>query len=420
MTDPDSLSRIREICKQPCGHRLSTDIAYLVSLTKSMKVFQDLISKQGPHYHSFCCQYLLYESFRTNDYVFKQGDIGTKYYILISGQVSIEIISNESGHRTTTEIMTFSSGSSFGELALENSKPRSASAICKTTCHLLVLSKLDYSRLMQRIVADKKHEMTEFLHSLPMFFNINRLLLAKLTYNITEKTFKRGQFLCREGDCPKEIFIVYKGECKLCKSVKKNISNFVGKNISRQKMHTAKLLGRGAMIGEDDIFKKNRYSYSCVCCSDEILVYSISERDFFSRITSEHTLQYLRESSEEKFRFLQSWSSVRGSLDNIFAKKPSRVSSLTLLPTTDSITRLNSVVSYRKKLLQKDLKKCSSRNSISEKETPKSAYLATMKSKISPNFSEFSNFATLNLGKNNSLKPTFMRKKVIHNKKLSY
>ena len=344
MLNSEILPRIREICKHPCGQRLSGDIKFLMSVTKEIKLFKDLIQKQGEYYHSLCCQYLLYEYVESHEYIFKQGDIGNKYYILLSGQVSIEISSNESGHRSIMEIMTYTSGTSFGELALESSKPRSASAFCKTPSHLLALTKIDYSRLMQRIVTDKKNEMTDFLQSLPAFQKVNRLALSKLTYNIVEKNFTKGQYLFREGDEAREILIIFSGECKLCKSLNKPSSSTGMRKACRSTVHTAKRIGRGAMIGEEDIFKKVPHSYSCICSSDALIVYSIPSREFFTRITAEQPLRYLREVSDEKCRFFESWTNVRSSLDLIFVNRKLEKAPVEV----DPMMRLNSAITHRK------------------------------------------------------------------------
>ena len=159
----DAISKIQSICKTSPGYRQLSDLAYLISVTKEIKLFKDLSQKQGENAHTSCCQYLLYDFIPANQYVFRYGDSGTKFFILLSGAVTIEIPVNDSGQITFTEIMTFTPGSSFGELALESSKPRSASALCKSDSHFLVLLKKDYSTLIQRLVIEKKNEMVYFL-----------------------------------------------------------------------------------------------------------------------------------------------------------------------------------------------------------------------------------------------------------------
>jgi CRP-like cAMP-binding protein len=315
------LPKIQEICNLACGQRSAEDIKILSDYTEEIKLFKDLKNKQANGLPLQILQYLTYEIFNPNQYIFKCGETGNKFYILLSGLVGIEIPINDFGKLSYLEVMTYTPGSSFGELALETSKPRSASALAKTICHLLVLFKKDYLRFMQRIVSEKKNEIINFLQTLPLFMKINKLSLSKLIYNIKEKTYYKAQYIFREGEEAKEIFIIHDGECKICKKIIKSGSSSGIRKTFRQVSHTAKRLGRGAMMGEDDVLNKSSHSYSCICSSDSITVYTIPAADFFVRITAEQSLQYLRAASKEKSKFLESWASVRNSLDSIFSQK---------------------------------------------------------------------------------------------------
>ena len=304
MVSIESIAKLKNICKiSSAGYRQSSDLLYLISVTKNIKLFKDLSSKQGEPAHASCCQYLIYEFIPMGEYVFRYGEIGSKFYILISGSVGIDIPVTDSGHITYTEIMVFHSGSSFGELALETSRPRSASALCKEDSHFLILMKKDYSNLMQKLVTDKKNEMISFLQSLPAFKKLNKLALLKLTYNIREMNFSKGQTVFNEGEPAKDIYIIHDGECKLCKGIVKPSTSGGIRKVNCRRMHTAKRIGKGSMIGEDDVFNKDLHSYSCVCSSDYLSLFVIPSVDFFTRITAEQPLKYLKSVSKAKKQF---------------------------------------------------------------------------------------------------------------------
>lgn len=359
MLTAESISKIQSICKISPGYRQSLDLAYLVSTTNQIKLFKDLNSKQGENAHILCCQYLLYDFIPANQYVFRYGDPGTKFFILLSGAVSIQIPINDSGQISFTEVMTFTSGSSFGELALETLKPRSASAFCKSDSHFLILLKKDYSALIQRLVTEKKNEMVNFLQCLPPFQRLNKLSISKLTYNIREINIRKGQYLFYEGDSAKEIFIIREGECKLCKNILKPGSSSCIRKIQYTRIHTAKRIGNGSLIGEDDVFNKSPHSYSCVCSSDNALVYAIPSNDFFIRITAEQPLKYLKKLSKEKKRFFEEWTANRKTLDKVFVRneekvKPKKKSTKIGLIKFNNIEKLNKAVTERKKLLSRN------------------------------------------------------------------
>lgn len=359
MLSKEAILKIQSICKSYPGYRQQPDLQYLMSVTQEIKLFKDLCKKQGENAHISCCNYLFYEFIPANQYVFRYGDPGTKFYILLSGAVTIEIPINDSGQITFTEIMTFTSGSSFGELALENSKTRTASALCKSDSHFLILLKKDYSALIQRLVNEKKNEMVYFLQSLPLFQRLNKLSLSKLIYNIREKSYQRGQFIFYEGDPAKEIFIIHEGECKLRKNIVKPGSSCSIRKVQYTRMHTAKRICKGSIVGEDDVIRKNPHSYSCICASDFVSLYIIPAADFFIRITAEQPLKYLKQTSKEKKRFLDNWTSNRNSLDSIFVQSQpfteskKKVAKMGLI-RFDNIEKLNNAVTERRKLLSRN------------------------------------------------------------------
>ena len=65
------------------------------------------------------------QSFARDEMIFQQGSIGSALYIIVSGQVRILLLS-EAGQEHTIAI--FRTGDFFGELALLDGQPRSASA----------------------------------------------------------------------------------------------------------------------------------------------------------------------------------------------------------------------------------------------------------------------------------------------------
>jgi len=75
--------------------------------------------------------------------VFKQGDEGTCWYIIYKGKV--EVIVNG------VAVCTLSDGDGFGELALINDKPRSATIKVVETCQFIKVEKADYNRILKDI-----------------------------------------------------------------------------------------------------------------------------------------------------------------------------------------------------------------------------------------------------------------------------
>lgn len=78
------------------------------------------------------------ESFRTNEYVFREGEVGDKLYLILDGKIRISRDVSGMGEEA---LAVLGAGSAFGEMSLIDDFPRSADAKVHDTCRLLVLTK---------------------------------------------------------------------------------------------------------------------------------------------------------------------------------------------------------------------------------------------------------------------------------------
>ena len=82
-------------------------------------------------------------SFQPGQVIFAQGEIGYDFYIVESGTVSIAA--------NNVEIAKAETGESFGEFALLDKQPRSASAIALTACQVVKVSKDGYQQMLSEL-----------------------------------------------------------------------------------------------------------------------------------------------------------------------------------------------------------------------------------------------------------------------------
>jgi len=68
-------------------------------------------------------------SFKAGDVIFKAGDKGTEFFVIRTGKVRVQL-----GNRT---LQTLGEGEIFGEMALIDAEPRSATLIAETDCVLV-------------------------------------------------------------------------------------------------------------------------------------------------------------------------------------------------------------------------------------------------------------------------------------------
>jgi CRP/FNR family cyclic AMP-dependent transcriptional regulator len=104
-----------------------------------------------------------YESFSVGQIVFKEGEIGEVMYFILEGEIDISI--------QDKSISLLGAGEIFGEMALINTKIRSATATAKVGCKLIPINERRFIFLIQqhpffalnimRILADRLRRRIE-------------------------------------------------------------------------------------------------------------------------------------------------------------------------------------------------------------------------------------------------------------------
>lgn len=75
----------------------------------------------------------------------KQGDPGKEAFILLSGKATVK--------RSGKKVATVSTGSVIGELSLLDHGPRTATVVCDTECQILVISRGNFLRVIDKVPA---------------------------------------------------------------------------------------------------------------------------------------------------------------------------------------------------------------------------------------------------------------------------
>jgi CRP-like cAMP-binding protein len=82
-----------------------------------------------------------------NSTIFREGDSGSQMYLIVEGEVEIRKKTTE---KSTTTLAILKKGDFFGEMAMVEKKPRSASAIAATNCRLLALDQNAFMTLIEQ------------------------------------------------------------------------------------------------------------------------------------------------------------------------------------------------------------------------------------------------------------------------------
>jgi CRP-like cAMP-binding protein len=116
------------------------------------------------------------ETYKPGEFIFFEGDIDFHFYIIDSGEVQI-FTKNNQGARIN--IATIEPGESFGEFALLDRAPRSASAQALTEVSLFKVSEKGFENLLEELpvwassmlrnFAVRLKNMNQVLKTVPQF-----------------------------------------------------------------------------------------------------------------------------------------------------------------------------------------------------------------------------------------------------------
>lgn len=108
---------------------------------------------------------MFYEFCPAESYLFQIGERGNKYYIILEGKVGVfsNVMNEKTGEFELDQVLVMGPGGSFGELALEENRPRAASIYCIEDSHFAVLEKTDYKRILSQLVKGKRMAIVDFL-----------------------------------------------------------------------------------------------------------------------------------------------------------------------------------------------------------------------------------------------------------------
>ncbi len=113
------------------------------AILKEVPAFSDLEPKEL----SLLASIVHKREYKKGEYIFYQGDPGLGMYIIQEGEVLIQYTDPE-GNRKDLAILR--DGDFFGEIALIDESPRSASAICRTNCYIIGFFRPDLFEIIER------------------------------------------------------------------------------------------------------------------------------------------------------------------------------------------------------------------------------------------------------------------------------
>ncbi|XP_061736009.1 rap guanine nucleotide exchange factor 4 [Nerophis ophidion] len=129
--------------KRPSA-RSGEDVDTVLAHLQNMKLFENF----HPHFLQQICLCCFYESLEKGITIYRQGDIGTNWYAVLSGSLDVQV-SETSRYQDAVTICTLGAGTAFGESILYDT-PRHATVVTREFSELLRVEQKAFRTLWEK------------------------------------------------------------------------------------------------------------------------------------------------------------------------------------------------------------------------------------------------------------------------------
>lgn len=240
--EEEKIEKIKSLLEIPPKKREDKTCLELMNLTKNLKIFENIARSIE---HQNICGCITLATFKPNEIIINQGEIGDCLYYILHGLVSIQLsIQIDTGIEDKNQIVNveknigeLKDGEIFGDLALLYNIPRTASIIALTDTSLIKIDKNPFNKYLKNLFEGQLQDQIEFLQICPLFHKLPKNLIIKLGIRAVIKKFATGQVILKNDSKCDSIFIIRRGTVKVVKEVQfiKNYSKLRQKKMKRNK-----------------------------------------------------------------------------------------------------------------------------------------------------------------------------------------
>ncbi len=159
------------------------------------------------------CSHIRLHKFSTGRKIIQQGDKGSSFYTIVSG-VSEVVVENASGVEKVVE--TLSTGDSFGEIALLEDIPRTASIVTKTPSAVFEIDRESFEKFVVSSAGGKEKvtdviRFGKLLMSNPLFSFMSPRQLSYVIMKFKTEKFAAGKIFFDQGNKGDKFYLIKEG-----------------------------------------------------------------------------------------------------------------------------------------------------------------------------------------------------------------
>jgi len=204
---------------------------------------------------------------RAEDEVVVEGDSGDYFYVVESGLY--EVWKTLSGQKAQTKVFQYHHKGAFGELALMYNAPRAATVKAVTNGVLWAVDRSTFRHIIVGCTAKKRGKYDQFLQKVPLLKDSSDELRAQIADILETVSYKKGEFVVREGDDAEHFYFVVEGEAMVT----------LGGG-AKEKAQTVRRLGCGDFFGARALMLNGERSANVRAATDRLDIAGMDNASF--------------------------------------------------------------------------------------------------------------------------------------------
>ena len=163
------------------------------------------------------CKHIKLRRFMKNSPIVRQGDKGDNFYTIVSGKAKI-VVSGNNGAEKNLGIL--STGDSFGETALIEKGPRTASIITLSQTAVFEISREGFEKFLASNAENRekitgKIRLGKMLLASSVFSFMSQKQISYLIKNLKPERIKAGTVVFKQGDEGNKFYLIQEGNIHL-------------------------------------------------------------------------------------------------------------------------------------------------------------------------------------------------------------
>ena len=208
--------------KIPREKRTHANMSNVVDFIQTVKFFSSMTDRYQLSRIACALELVTYKK---DDFIFHEGDIGNHFFIIFEGEASIAKVKKDPKGNIVSKLVlvTLFPGQAFGETALAiKDGVRSAAAYCSgKTLSMLSLYIDDYQIIMKEYQAVFFKDVSERFNTYPMFKTFTKEMMNEVISSAVVRNFAADKVLLTKGSTNSQLFIIKQGIVKVIKHIKR-------------------------------------------------------------------------------------------------------------------------------------------------------------------------------------------------------